>query len=249
MNAGAPRAPVAVGEFALAPRALRVLVFGGTFDPPHRAHVELPEAARAALNFGAVLYVPAARSPHKSSGPRASDADRVDMLRAALADRGDVASISTFEIDAARAATSTAARAAAPSYTIDTLRALARAHPKATLRLLIGADQAAAFHRWREPKEIIALAEPVVMLRAPAEHADALLASMAPHWPAAELERWRARIVAVPLVHADATSLRAALARRAHTPGAHDSIIRDVLHPDVLRLIDERGLYGDAPSA
>jgi nicotinate-nucleotide adenylyltransferase len=245
VNAGAPRAPVAVGEFALAPRASRVLVFGGTFDPPHRAHIELPEAARAALNFGAVLYVPAARSPHKSSGPRASDADRVDMLRAALAGRGSVASISTFEIDAARAAGSDAA----PSYTIDTLRALARAHPGATLRLLIGADQAAAFHRWREPNEIITLAEPVVMLRAPAEHADALLASMSPHWPAAELERWRTRIVAVPLVLADATSLRAALAKRAHTPGAHEPIHRELLHPDVLRLIDERGLYRDAPRA
>src|ERR1051325_10166192 len=73
----------------LPPWARQVLVFGGTFDPPHAAHVELPVKVRDAL-LGPdawVLFVPAARNPLKSPGPDASDLDRLNMLRLAIADR------------------------------------------------------------------------------------------------------------------------------------------------------------------
>lgn len=191
-----PEPTIALGQCPVPPGVRSVLVFGGTFDPPHNAHIELPRAARDRLGLEWLLYLPAGRNPMKSDGPTASDRDRIDMLRAAL--RGvERVSICTIELERS-----------GPSYTVDTLRVLFTLLPETRLRLLIGADQAAQFHRWREPREIITLAEPAVMLRAPLESTDALIGSMRPHWTALELAEWRRRVVDVPRIDASATALR-----------------------------------------
>jgi len=216
------RAPVDAG-------ARLALVFGGTFDPPHWAHVELPQKAREKIGADAILYIPAARSPHKPDGPVASGADRVEMLKLALAGKDGV-SISDLELSSS---------GAAPSYTVDTLRTLRAEIPRTTaLRLLIGADQAAAFHRWREPHEIIRLAEPLVMLRAPHETVDALMAAMAAHWPTAELARWRERVVALPVLDVEATDIRGLLRADPDDPEA-----ARLLPGPVLAFIRARDLY------
>ncbi len=209
-----------------------LIVFGGTFDPPTRAHVDLPLAARDAARADWLLYVPAARSPFKTDGPEATDAQRIDMLRLALAAHEQRASVSTYEIDATRSGE--------PSYTLATLTRFREALPPAcAMRLLIGADQAASFHRWREPARVVELAEPLVMLRPPVETADELLASMAPHWHPAELEAWRARIVEVPLLDVSATHVRDLLddARR------HSDELKALLPPGVYDYIIEHALY------
>ena len=60
-------------------------MFGGSFDPPHLWHTKIASAARRQVfgPKGVVVFVPAARSPHKKHGPVASDEDRVAMLRLA----------------------------------------------------------------------------------------------------------------------------------------------------------------------
>lgn len=95
----------------------RVLIFGGTFDPPHRAHATLPAKAAERLGCDLILFVPAAISPLKARQPVASPEHRLAMLLLAIADVPN-ARISTIELD--RAAT----QGGGPSYTIDTLRAL-----------------------------------------------------------------------------------------------------------------------------
>lgn len=203
--------------------ARSVLIYGGTFDPPHRAHVELPPAACDALGIDWLVYVPAARNPLKSDGPRATDADRLDMLRVALAGAGRT-SISTIELDRA-----------GPSYTIETLKAFQeKLGSRTTMRLLIGADQAASFHRWREPREIIRLAPPAVMLRTPMESEAALMDALRPHWSAAELGAWRSAIVPLPIIDVAATDLRAGVAENQSNPQ---------IPPGVEQIIRMRGLY------
>lgn len=137
----------------------RWIVFGGTFDPPHRAHVEWPRRAAEAIGAERVLYVPARINPLKQQTPPASPADRLAMLRLAIA--GDARSeIRTIELDRD-----------GPSYTIDTLRAFAEearvAEPPAELVLLVGADAALGFPKWRDPQAIASLAKVAVMLRPP----------------------------------------------------------------------------------
>jgi len=134
-------------------RALRLGVFGGTFDPPHHGHLALAEWARAELGLDRVLFVPAGEPPHKRRAGLSSVAHRVAMTR--LAVRGNAAfDVSTIE-----------SRRRGPSWTADTVRELAATHPRARLFLLMGADMFATFATWREPDEIAKRAVLAVALR------------------------------------------------------------------------------------
>ncbi|MCB9848589.1 MAG: nicotinate (nicotinamide) nucleotide adenylyltransferase [Phycisphaeraceae bacterium] len=204
-----------------------VAVLGGSFDPPTRAHTTIPLAVSQAIGADWLLVIPAAVSPFKRDGSHASDEQRLAMLRLALAEHPRVA-ISAIEIE--RGGT---------SYTVETLRELRWRFPAIVFRLLIGADQAASFHRWREPHAILDLAEPAVMLRGDV-NADALLESMAPHWSAGELAAWRARIIAAPTLDASSTEARALL-----RVSPRDEVrLRGLLDPRVLEYITREGLYG-----
>ena len=224
-----------------------VIFFGGTFDPPHTAHIDLPQQVRAQVesrdHLGSnawLVYVPAARSPHKTDIPAATDAQRLDMLRLALAGV-ERATVWTDELDRAVAPDQ-------PSYTVDTL-ARARDWLNRTgsthtrLRLLIGADQAAAFHRWREPRRIIELAEPIVMGRGDGDtSADTILQSLRAtgFWSDAELEQWRGRIIPIVPNPASATAIRRALADGRPADAAA------MLPPAVLGYITSHRLYAAA---
>jgi nicotinate-nucleotide adenylyltransferase len=224
-RASAPR----IGPMPIDLGAKRILIFGGTFYPPHRAHTDLALRAMQTLACDALTVIPAARSPHKAAGPATPDEDRVAMLELAFRGQPGV-SICTAELERG------AGDPATPSYTIDTLRELRAAlGPDTELRLLMGADQAAAFHTWRDPRGILALATPAVVLRAPIDTADALIASMRPHWSEAECARWRSWIVPAPVVPISATAIR---------DGASSSA--SDLAPAVAAYARLRGLYRNA---
>ncbi len=221
--------------------ALRtVVLFGGSFDPPHRAHAALPDAVRAAqsgVRSTWLLYIPAARSPHKQRGPMASDAQREEMLRLAIKDVPHTA-VWTEEVDRAGLGT--------PSFTIDTARRArtwlgAHGGGGVKLRLLIGADQAAKFHAWREPRGIIELAEPLVMLRRPSESADELRTAMtsSTFWSAEELTAWSRSVVDLDEDPVSATEIRRLLAGSA----AERFSARELVTPAVWKYIEEHGLY------
>lgn len=207
------------------------LLYGGAFDPPHRAHLELPAMVRERLGADVLVYVPAAAAPLKA-GPVADAGDRVAMLQAGLAGRRRTA-ICTLEIDRA---------AEGASFTVETLREIRRRRPAATLRLLIGADQARQFHRWREAAEVARLAEPAVMLRPPVDDPEQLLDEIAAHWSATEAARWRGRLVAVPAIEASSTRVRELLAT---DPCCAE--LGELLPEAVRRVIIRRGLYGCSP--
>ncbi|MFW6058621.1 MAG: nicotinate (nicotinamide) nucleotide adenylyltransferase [Phycisphaeraceae bacterium] len=201
-----------------------ILIFGGTFDPPHRAHVELPEIVRGRLGADCIAYVPAARSPHKLDQQPTDAAHRLAMLRLALEDQPR-AVIVTDELDRA-------AQGDDPSYTVETLQQLReRLGPEVRLRLLIGADQVPAFEKWKDPKRIIELAEPVVMLRPP-DTAESLLAALPDD---AARRFWARRLMPVPALDVSATMVRQRV--RAGEP------IDDLVPEAVARYIAEQGLY------
>ena len=133
---------------------MRVGVFGGTFDPVHNGHVLPVAAAAAKFQLERVLYVPARLSPHKDAV--STDArHRVAMVALAIAGRPDW-SIDLEELDRQP-----------PSFTIDTLRAIAARHPDDELWLLMGTDILAGFARWREPEAILGLARLAAFHREP----------------------------------------------------------------------------------
>lgn len=209
------------------PAGVPALLFGGSFDPPHVAHATLALRARdrALCEDAWLVLVPAARSPHKATGPAASDADRLDMLRAAFAGAERV-EIWTDEL--ARG------ESGEPSYWVDTLERARRAHA-GELRFLIGADQAVAFGRWREPGRILELAEPVVLLRPPISTPDLLAGALREAGEAPDA--WLARVADVGTLPESSTDVRAGL-----EAGACDEAAAH-LAPGVLAIIRERGLY------
>lgn len=227
--------------------ARSIVVFGGGFDPVHRWHTAVAAAARRQAegaaaggqgkNGGAwVLFVPAARSPLKETGPVAGDGDRVEMLRRATR-RMERCAVWTDEIDRAAGGLST-------SYTIDTLRRLLRLLPKsARLRLLIGADQAVNFHRWREHREVMRLAGPLVALRPPFNSVPAFAAALrrTGAWNQAELGVWTAAVVPCRVRAVSSTRARRAAAR------ADRESLETMVAPAVASWIVRRGLYRDRP--
>ena len=123
----------------------RLGVFGGAFDPPHRAHVALVESAITQLQLDRVHVLPTGQAWHKPRQLSAA-ADRLAMTRLAFAPLPQVA-VDDREI-----------LRAGPSYTIDTLQALQREYPHAQLYLLIGDDQRRSLPSWHQIAEIARIA-------------------------------------------------------------------------------------------
>jgi nicotinate-nucleotide adenylyltransferase len=131
----------------------RIGVYGGSFDPVHRGHLLVAQAAFEELALDRLFFVPAAQSPFKQAAQPASGPLRARMLRLALAGRA------WCEVDEQEL------RRAGVSYSVDTLRSYAACFPGAELFYLIGADNVATLPQWREAGELARLAEFVVIPR------------------------------------------------------------------------------------
>jgi nicotinate-nucleotide adenylyltransferase len=120
---------------------MRLAIFGGTFDPIHEAHLAVAREAADRFQLDRVLFVPAARPPHKQHGPCAPYEDRVRM--AVMATAGDPRfQVSRLEEGTVR------------SYSIDTIgKVRAEMASGDELFFIIGADAFAeirTWHRWRD---------------------------------------------------------------------------------------------------
>ena len=124
------------------PRAYGFL--GGSFDPIQKGHIALALAALRERRLAGVYLVPAARSPFKKKGPRASYADRAAMIRKAIRGRPSL-KLGSWEKNGP-----------GPSYTFQTLRRLQRRFPGRRWELIVGQDAWNGFHRWRRWREIAA---------------------------------------------------------------------------------------------
>jgi len=148
---------------------MKIGVFGGTFDPPHLAHIAIAEKARDGVQLDRVLFLPAPRPPHKTDHVLTEYRHRVDMLRRAI--RGH----SGFELSEIET------RFEGPSYTTQTLDFLAKENKNAEWFLIIGADSLRDLHTWRDPKRLCRQAKFIVYPRAGCDlsHVDPLfLANM-----------------------------------------------------------------------
>ena len=131
---------------------MKLGIVGGTFDPIHLGHVAMAEAGADCAGLDRVLLVPAGVPPHRGAAT-ASAADRLAMVRIAAAGHPRL-EVSDVEL-----------RRAGPSFTVDTLRALAAERPDAQLHLLLGWDAAREIRAWRSPDEVLRLARLVVVSR------------------------------------------------------------------------------------
>ena len=130
-------------------------ILGGTFNPPHLAHLVCASEARSQLGLERVVLIPTGVPPHKPMEQEPGAAHRLEMCRlAAGAGRGWL-TVSSIEIDRA-----------GPSYTVDTLRQIHASQPGDELTFIVGGDMAWSLPSWREPEAILGLASVAVAERA-----------------------------------------------------------------------------------
>lgn len=131
----------------------KIGIFGGTFDPIHHGHLILAREALERLELEAVIFVPAATSPHKIGAIQTDAKLRVEMLLAATRDHAGF-SIDTLELDRPP-----------PSYAIDTVKLLKSRDPDASFLFLIGEDNVARLETWHHFDELSKVVEFVVLDR------------------------------------------------------------------------------------
>jgi nicotinate-nucleotide adenylyltransferase len=215
---------------------MRVAFFGGTFDPIHRGHLRLASAAADAFALDRVLFAPVGNQPLKDAAAIASYADRLEMVRLALGrpqneqrttnneQRSPDPRFAVSTLDAPRADGS-------PNYTVDSLAALARELPGASLYVLTGADSFLDLRRWRSADRLLALAEWIVVSRPEFPLSEPQLAQLG----LSQAQRARVHLLATVHEEVSATELRRRLQAGDPYPG--------LLPPTVAEYIQTHRLY------
>jgi nicotinate-nucleotide adenylyltransferase len=134
------------------PRARRIGVYGGTFDPIHCGHLHAIEQVQQAYALDTVLFVPTGLSWQKDGV--SSSVDRLAMVELALSGHPSFA-VSRVDVDRA-----------GPTYTVDTLAELAKQYPQDELFFILGNDAYAGIDSWKDAAHLPELAQLVVMVRA-----------------------------------------------------------------------------------
>lgn len=193
---------------------MRVGLLGGSFDPVHRAHLTLAQAALKALNLDQVQLIPAGE-PWQRPPLGASPEHRLNMLSLATKGLNDI-EINPIEI-----------QRTGPTYTIETLEAL---EPKNKYFWILGTDQLANFCTWRRWQDIAQCVELAVAQRpgSPLTAPPALSQWLGAH---------QRTLLVIPFEPLDvsATAIRQRLAQQ--------KTARDLLPEVVERYIHEHGLY------
>lgn len=130
---------------------MRVGLLGGTFDPPHVGHLVVAECARVGLDLDQVRWVVAGDPWMKSTVVDAHQ--RAELVDLAIADSVGMV-VDRCEIERP-----------GPTYTVDTLEALAAEEPGTQMMFLMGADAAATISAWHRPERVQQLAQIVVVNR------------------------------------------------------------------------------------
>ena len=199
----------------------RTALLGGTFNPPHLAHVSMVEFALSRLGFDRVLILPAADPPHKPVAGNVPADVRLALTRRAF-DGVLGAQVSDLEL-----------RREGKSYTYDTLSLLRSESPDEEFSLLLGQDMLETMEHWYRGEELLRQTPMVVYPRQGEEgelgDVKALVARLSETYGA------RITIAAFPMQLISSTALREQL--------ASGPLPRSV-PPLVLRDIVEKGLYG-----
>lgn len=199
---------------------MRIGILGGTYDPMHVGHLAVAQTAVAALALDQLLIIPSRTPPHKPA-PATTPDQRLDMCRLTCA---DIRQCVVSDIELQRSG---------PSYTIDTLRELAR--PGRQLLLLLGVDAVQILPQWYAADQIGRYAELVIV---PRSGNDAPML----HHVAEALPSLQGRIqtIAGPGIAVSSSDIRDRCARGLSIDG--------LVHPAVARYIATHQLYHTHPS-
>ena len=133
----------------------RIGVLGGTFDPPHIAHLILADEARFQLDLSSVLWVLTPNSPLKYDRVISPWEERFELLSAAVKDDPGF-QISIVDIDRPP-----------PHYTFETLQIIIQEFPDKEIVFLMGGDSLSDLLKWKNPQQIFAVCSEIGVMRRP----------------------------------------------------------------------------------
>lgn len=123
---------------------MKIAIYGGTFNPPHRGHVESLQAVYEQAKPDRVLVIPASIPPHKELAAGSPDAEkRLELTRLAFKEL-PYAEVTDMELTRT-----------GKSYTSNTVEELLRKYPDAELMLAMGTDMFLSFETWHEYRYLI----------------------------------------------------------------------------------------------
>ncbi len=135
-------------------------ILGGTFNPPHVAHLICAQEALEQLALDRVVFMPVGVPPHKEAPDDPGGEHRLEMCRLATA-KDERFAVSRLEVDRG-----------GRSYTVDTLRAIHESSPGDDLTFIVGGDMAYSLPTWREPEAVLEMATMAVAERSGTRRAD-----------------------------------------------------------------------------
>ncbi|MDR1755062.1 MAG: nicotinate (nicotinamide) nucleotide adenylyltransferase [Eubacterium sp.] len=122
---------------------IKLGIYGGSFNPPHKGHLNVASFAIDNLNLNKLLIVPNGIPPHKKSGDISFD-HRFKMCEQTFFLLGKETEISDIE-----------GKIKGKSYTINTVRAIKSLYPLAETYLIVGSDMLFSFREWHEYKKLL----------------------------------------------------------------------------------------------
>ncbi len=200
----------------------RIGIYGGTFNPPHVGHIRAAVCACDRLSLSKMLLIPSCSSPHKTlPADSPTPEQRLKMLQLSIADTDEL-SVSDIELQRGGC-----------SYTYETVEALKAQYPNAECILFMGTDMFLSFLNWKNPERILACVSLGVYYRGTKEEKTAISQQKQ------RLEEMGATVYLVdnPVTEISSTDLRRMLVMRCAD---------GFLTPEVLRFIEQKGLYGTA---
>ena len=181
---------------------MKIGIFSGSFNPIHLGHTRLAAFIRQQAGLDEVWLMVSPNNPLKAASGLMDEKLRYHLAELATAELEGIRP-SDFELHLPR-----------PSYTINTLEQLTAAYPQHQFSLIIGSDNMAIFHKWKDWQRILAL-YPIIVY--PREGDD--IAALKQQYPVMHV------IEGAPLLNISATEIRAHL--------QDDTLLREWLHPDV----------------
>lgn len=170
---------------------MRIGLFGGTFNPVHRCHLEAATQTQRRLHLDRILFIPSADPPHKLSMSLAPARQRLEMVRMAIRD------MPAFQVSDVEM------RRPSKSYSIETVHELQKEFgPEAELFFIIGLDAFLELHTWKQASDLLRACHFVVLARPGSTFSSLLKMSLLPSMdrtPLLALDTQRALQVDVPL--------------------------------------------------
>ena len=131
----------------------RIGLFGGTFDPPHKAHTELAKKVSEDFSLDKVIFIPAGNPPHKQEYKKTDKLHRFNMVKLAIGDNEKFA-LSDYDIKNEK-----------PNYSYLTIEHFKKTYPDDEIFFIIGADSLRDFPFWKNYKELLSMCKFIVVPR------------------------------------------------------------------------------------